>query len=65
MMARNGHRGRYTNKFKQQVVAETFEPGASVAGVARKHDLNGNMLFGWRKDPRVVPAARAHVIFVR
>lgn len=58
MMARNSHRGRYANKFKQQVVAETFEPGASVAAVARKHDLNGNMLFGWRKDPRFVPAAR-------
>ncbi len=57
-MAGNGRRGRYTDKFKRQVLAETFEPGASVAAVARKHDLNANMLFGWRPDPRFVPAAR-------
>ena len=59
MMVTSGHRGRYSDKFKREVVAETFVRGASVAGVARKHDLNSNMLFGWRKDPRFLPAESA------
>ena len=34
---------------KRRIVAETFEPGASVSIVARRHDLNANMLFTWRR----------------
>ena len=49
MVKRHG-RGRYPDYFKKKVVAETFVKGASVAGVARRHDLNANMVFGWRKD---------------
>ena len=48
-------RRSYTKAFRRRVVAETFEPGASVAGVARAHGINANMLFGWRKDPRWMP----------
>lgn len=33
---------------KRRIVAETFEDGASVSIVARRHDLNANMLFTWR-----------------
>lgn len=29
---------------------ETFVPGASVSGVARKNDANTNLLFRWRRD---------------
>ncbi len=35
---------------KQRIVAETFAPGASVSLVARRHDLNANMLFTWRRQ---------------
>ena len=42
--------------FKRRVVAETFEPGASVATVAREHGLNANMVFRWRCDPRYGPS---------
>ena len=35
---------------KQRIVAEAFEAGASVAAVARRHDLNANMLFTWRRQ---------------
>jgi transposase len=31
-------------------VSETFAPGASVSIVARRHDLNANMLFTWRRQ---------------
>ncbi len=53
---RRKKRGIYSKVFKQHVVAETFEPGANVALVARKHGLNANMLFRWRCDPRFEPS---------
>ena len=31
-------------------MAETFEPGASVSVVARRHDVNADMLFTWRRQ---------------
>jgi hypothetical protein len=31
------------------VVEETLEPGASVARVARKHGINANQVFQWRR----------------
>lgn len=54
-MADKRVRRSYTKAFRRRVVAETFEPGASVAAVAREHGINANMLFGWRKDPRWMP----------
>jgi len=35
---------------KRQIVAETQEPGASVSVVARRHDVNANQLFKWRRE---------------
>src|SRR5258708_26614085 len=35
---------------KRQIVGEALEPGASVSIVARRHDLNANMLFTWRRQ---------------
>ena len=32
-----------------EIVAEAMVPGASVAAVARKHGVNANLLFGWRR----------------
>lgn len=54
-MADKRERRSYTKAFRRRVVAEIFEPGASVAAVAREHGINANMLFGWRKDPRWMP----------
>jgi transposase len=34
---------------KRAIVEETLEPGASVSMVARRHDVNANLVFGWRK----------------
>ena len=34
---------------KLAILREAAEPGASVAAVARKHGLNANLLFGWRR----------------
>ena len=37
---------------KRELVAATFEPGASVSIVARRHDVNANQLFKWRRQFR-------------
>lgn len=35
--------------FKRRVVAEASEPGVSAAAVARRYDLNANLVFNWRR----------------
>ena len=35
---------------KQRIVGESLEPGASVSLVARRNDINTNMLFTWRRQ---------------
>lgn len=44
---------------KRRIVAETFVPGASVSTVARRHDLNANMLFTWRRQVGEIAALPA------
>ena len=34
---------------RRQIVEETLQPGASVAVIARRHDVNANQVFHWRK----------------
>lgn len=55
---REARRGKYSVGFKKRIVAEALVPGASVAKIARAHGLNGNMIFGWRKDPRFLPTEK-------
>ena len=48
-----GAEGRFRRSWsrdeKRRIVEETFRPGASVADVARRHGLNANLVFNWRK----------------
>jgi transposase len=48
---------------KRRIVELTFEPGASVALVARAHGVNANQVFAWRRAFKsgelAVPAAPA------
>jgi transposase len=43
-------RRQYSEALKRQMVAETQMPGASVSIVARRHDVNSNQLFRWRRQ---------------
>jgi len=43
---------------KRRIVDESREDGASIAEVARRHDLNANQLFAWRRQFGVEPAKR-------
>jgi transposase len=42
-------RRRRSVEEKLAIVRETFEPGATVSGVARRHQVNAKQVFGWRK----------------
>jgi transposase len=42
-------RRRWTIEKKRQITQETFEPGASVAGIAQRYAVNANQLFLWRR----------------
>ncbi len=42
-------RRRWSTEFKKRVVAEASQPGVSNAEIARRYDLNANLLFNWKK----------------
>jgi transposase len=44
---------RWPEAVKRQIVAETRMPGASVSVVARRHDVNSNQVFKWRREYEV------------
>jgi transposase len=56
--ARSVKRRQRSEAFKRQIVAETLEPGSSVSIVARRHDVNANQVFKWRREllPKEPPA---------
>ena len=59
---------------RRQIVEETLQPGASVAVIARRHGVNANQVFQWRKlhregrlevepaTPQLVPVRIAEVV---
>lgn len=42
---------------KRRIVAQTRVPGVSVSQVARRYDVNANLVFKWLRDPRFGPPA--------
>lgn len=50
--SRNGAKRRpnFPAEFKRKLVEESFVPGASVALIARRNDINANLLFKWRRQ---------------
>ena len=45
-------RRTWTDALKREIVAASFEPGASASVVARRYDVNTNQLFIWRRQYR-------------
>jgi len=48
---KSGQTRRFRSKQeRRQIVEECMKPGASIALVARAHDVNANQVFKWRKQ---------------
>ena len=47
-----GRRRDWSAEDKARIVAESFEPGARVSAVARRHFLSPQQLFAWRREIR-------------
>ncbi|HEX7634807.1 MAG TPA: transposase [Noviherbaspirillum sp.] len=45
-------RPNYPIDFKRRLAQQACEPGMSVSRLARKHGINANMLFKWRRHYR-------------
>ena len=44
-----GRRRHRSRQERREIVEESLQPGASVAVVARRHGVNANQVFHWRK----------------
>ena len=45
-------RREYTHELKLQVVKESFAPRSSASIAARRHNINANVVFRWRREYR-------------
>ena len=45
-------RRRWSEAEKRRIVAESYQPGVSVSIVARRNDVNANLVFTWRRQYR-------------
>ena len=45
-------RREWSRRDKLAIVVESFAPGANASEVARRHEINPQQLFGWRKAMR-------------
>jgi transposase len=66
----NGREGRrrWGVEEKLRIVAETHEPGATVGGVAARHDVYPSLLRAWRRqvrDGHLAAAPAPHFVPVR
>ena len=52
MADRRRRRRVWADDEKRGIVAQTRVPGVSVSQVARRYDVNANLVFKWLRDPR-------------
>ncbi len=48
--ARQGHRRRFSEADKRQIVEEAVQPGASLSEVARRYGIAARVLFRWKQE---------------
>jgi transposase len=62
-VGKSGRRKRrsWTIAEKRRIVEQSLEDGASIAEIARLHDLNANQLFTWRRQFGFEPATATDV----
>ena len=54
-----GRRRKWSDDDKARIVAETLEPGAVVAEVARRWQVCPQQVYGWRRERRLGTAGSA------
>jgi transposase len=57
--AAGSERRRWTTAQKLKVVSESLAPHASVMEVARRYDLNANLIYRWRHQAKTGTLSRA------
>ena len=56
MAGKKGQKKRvWSDDEKRSICAQARVTGVSVAQVARRYDVNANLVFTWRRDPRFNP----------
>ena len=62
LSAVGGRRSRrsWSDEEKRRIVGEAVLPGASVADIARRHGVNANLVFNWRKSARAAVSLQAN-----
>jgi len=63
-MAKRRLRRNWDDEEKRRIVLQTQLPGVSVSQVARRYDVNANMVFKWLRDPRFTPTPDAPATFL-
>ena len=56
MAKKQRKRRHWDDDEKREIIAQTRVPGVSVSRVARRYDVNANLVFKWLRDPRYCPA---------
>ncbi|MBC4018047.1 transposase [Siccirubricoccus deserti] len=62
VLTRPGRRRKWSDDDKARIVAETLEPGAVVAEVARRWQVCSQQVFTWRREMRAGAAVRQSFI---
>jgi len=52
VIAGSARRRSWSTEEKVRIVSESLDPAVSVSAVARRHGLNPNQLFTWRRQLR-------------
>ncbi len=52
MAKKRRRRRHWDDDEKREIVTQTRVPGVSVSRVARRYDVNANLVFKWLRDPR-------------
>jgi transposase len=58
-----GRRRRWTAEQKALIVSETYQRGATVSTVARRHGLTPQQLFTWRRQAQGVRGGESRIAF--
>lgn len=60
-MTKRRKRRVWSDDEKRMICGQTRVPGVSVSQVARRYDVNANLVFAWLRDPRFADADIAEV----